>query len=43
MDKQTIINAIIALNGTLGALNGCGQINDIKEIKDKIIELVRQL
>lgn len=43
MEKQTIINAIAVLSGTIGALNACGEIDAVKEIKEKILELVRQL
>jgi len=43
MDKQTIINAIVALNGTLSALNMIGDKEGAKKVSEKIIELMNQL
>lgn len=45
MEKQIIINAIIALNGTISTLNIAKDKNDevIKEAIEKLRELIKQL
>ena len=43
MDEQTIINAIVALNGTLSALNVIGDKGSAKKVSEKIIMLMEQL
>ena len=43
MDKQTVINAIVALNGTLATLGVDGDKEAISVVTAKILELVKQL
>jgi hypothetical protein len=43
MEKQIIINAIVALNGTLSALTVVDEKEAVKEVTEKILELVKQL
>ena len=43
MDKQIIINAIVALNGTLSALTAAGKKEEVDEVSKKLLELINQL
>lgn len=43
MEKQSIINAIVALNGTLSAFQITNNEPAQQEVTNKILELVKQL
>jgi len=43
MEKQTIINAIAVLSGTLGAMTGANNKAGAEKVAHKILELIEQL
>lgn len=43
MEKKSIINAIVALNGTLSALQITNNYQAQEEVTNKILDLIKQL
>jgi len=43
MDNQTIINAIVAINGSISVLSNTGDSKSIDAVTAKLLELVKKL